>query len=105
MQVINFNTYKRRVTLGSRSVFTIPTVNNLKTLRSLRHNSHNLSTTNTPRANKKRKVIARSFRNKHLCRKFLFNLQKRFRRRFKKPIYCRINLLGTKVEYYMGKNS
>ena len=104
MQAINFNTYKRRVTLGSRSVFTIPDNNNLSSLKSLRYNSYNLSSSNSPRANKKtRKVIARSFRNRKLCKQFMSKLQNRYSKRFKQLINFRINIRGNKIEYYAGK--
>ena len=49
-----------------------------------------------------RKIFMRSFKSRIICREFISNLNSRYKRRFKKPINIRINLKGTKVEYFGG---
>ena len=49
------------------------------------------------------KVFFRSFRNRRLCRQFMSKLSRRYARRFNTPINFRINLRGTKLEYYKGE--
>ena len=47
-----------------------------------------------------RKIFMRSFKNRGLCRIFMSKLNKRFTRRFGRPVKFRINLRGRKIEYY-----
>ena len=60
--------------------------------------------TNSRAAHKNKKVYFRSFRNRYLCRMFMSKLNRRYARRFNTPIKFRINLRGTKLEYYKGEN-
>ncbi len=46
------------------------------------------------------KVFMRSFKKRGLCRIFMSKLNKRFSRRFGRPVSFRINLRGRKIEYY-----
>ena len=60
--------------------------------------------TNSRAAHKNKKVYFRSFRNRYLCRMFMSKLNKRYAKRFNKPLKFRINLRGTKIEYCKGEN-
>ena len=59
--------------------------------------------TNSRAAHKNKKVYFRSFRNRYLCRMFMSKLNKRYAKRFNKPLKFRINLRGNKIEYYKGE--
>ena len=59
--------------------------------------------TNSRTTHERKKVYFRSFRNKTLCRLFMSKLNRRYTRRFNTPIKFRINLRGTKLEYYKGE--
>ena len=59
--------------------------------------------TNSRAAHKRKKVYFRSFRNRYLCRMFMSKLNKRYAKRFNKPLKFRINLRGNKIEYSKGK--
>ena len=56
--------------------------------------------TNSRAAHKNKKVYFRSFRNRTLCRMFMSKLNKRYTKRFNIPIKFRVNLRGTKIEYW-----
>jgi len=59
--------------------------------------------TNSRITHEGKKVFFRSFRNRKLCRQFMSKLNRRYTKRFNTPLKFRINLRGTKIEYYAGK--
>ena len=70
------------------------------------HGASNRATsfyTNSRAVHKGKKVYFRSFRNRYLCRMFMSKLNKRYAKRFNKPLKFRINLRGNKIEYSKGE--
>ena len=59
--------------------------------------------TNSRTTHEGKKVYFRSFRNRYLCRMFMSKLNKRYAKRFNKPLKFRINLRGNKIEYCKGE--
>ena len=66
------------------------------------HRTHSFCT-NSRTNHEGKKVFFRSFRNRKLCRQFMSKLNRRYTKRFNTPLKFRINLRGTKIEYYAGK--
>jgi len=69
---------------------------------SLRKRYPSSFSTNSER-NNLTKIHFRTFRNRYMTQKFLSKLSRKYYSRFKKPLHIRINIRGTKIEYYTGK--
>jgi hypothetical protein len=97
---LNFNYNNRRYNGSSKSWVRVPVTalksGNFSSLLS----QHFQSSFDTSSSRKTIKIFKRSFRNKYACRNFMRNLNSRFLRRFNKNVSFKINLRGTKIEYF-----
>lgn len=95
----------RRINASSKSWCRSPVMSrasdNISYL-SLRKRYPSSFSTNSER-NNLTKIHFRNFRNRYMTQNFLSKLTKKYHSRFKKPLHIRVNIRGTKIEYYTGK--